>query len=128
MNDSLSISNPHPRTDLLQKIGLLLAGVGVLTLLVAWAGVPLDNTIFSVVALGGIFIGTSLYGIRTYINLPKGIKNNGVYFDSPTEGRLGGSQELSLPDSTFVYTGSHNMSDWELTDRPILVWWRYLIH
>ncbi len=91
MNDSISIANPHPaKTDFVQKIGLGLSGLGLLTLLAAWANAPLNKEWFSIIAIGGILIGTSIYGVRTYLNLPKGIKNNGVYFNSLTNrGALG---------------------------------------
>ena len=85
MNDSISISNPHPnQTDFVQKLGLLLAGAGTLTLLIAWSGVSLNQSIFLALALGGIFFGTVIYGYQTYMKIPSGIKNNGIYFKSLT--------------------------------------------
>ncbi|MCP4460783.1 MAG: 4Fe-4S binding protein [Cytophagales bacterium] len=82
MNDSISIANP--KTDILQKVGLLLAGTSVLILLITWAGVTLDSSIFLPISLMGILIGTSIYSFQKYKNLPAGIKNNGVYQTSLT--------------------------------------------
>ena len=53
-------------------------------LLISWAGVTLNNQLFLPISLLGILVGTSLYAIQTYKNLPAGIKNNGVYFNSLT--------------------------------------------
>ena len=84
MTDSISISNPHPRTDWLQSLGLAITGLSILVLLVTWAGLTLEATIFLPLALIGLFVGTVLYAARTYSQLPAGIKNNGVYFNSLT--------------------------------------------
>jgi len=90
MNDSISIANPDPKTDILQKVGLLLASASVLILLITWAGVTLDSTIFLPLSLLGMFVGTSIYAVRTYRNIPAGIKNNGIYLNSLTNrGALG---------------------------------------
>jgi len=84
MSDSLSIANPHPKSDFLQKIALALVSIGILLLLITWAGVTLDGTIFLPISLLTIFVGTVIYAVRTYANVPAGIKNNGVYFNSLT--------------------------------------------
>ena len=82
---SLSISNPHPsKTDAIQKTGLALAGLGLLTLFLAWGNVPIPKTLGLSLAIGGILIGTSIYAWRLYANEPEGIKNNGVMFKSLT--------------------------------------------
>lgn len=82
---SLSISNPHPKgADALQKVGLALAGLGLLTLFLAWGNIPLPTTWALTLALGGIVIGTTIYAWRMYRNEPNGIKNNGVMFKSLT--------------------------------------------
>ncbi|WPZ12068.1 4Fe-4S binding protein [Roseivirga spongicola] len=82
---SLSISNPHPdKTDAIQKAGLALAGLGLLTFFLAWGNVPIPKALGLAVALGGIIIGTTIYSWRLYKNEPEGIKNNGVMFKSLT--------------------------------------------
>lgn len=90
MNDSISIANPHPQKDLIQKLGLVIVGLSLLILLITWAGVTLDGSWYLVVGLGGIFVGTVIYSWRTYSQIPAGIKNNGIYFNSLTNrGALG---------------------------------------
>ena len=82
---SLSIANPHPhQTDALQKAGLTLAGLGLLTLFLAWGNLPIPKVLGLSIALGGILIGTSVYAWRLYAKQPAGIKNNGVMFKSLT--------------------------------------------
>lgn len=82
---SLSIANPHPhKTDAIQKAGLALAGLGLLTLFLAWGNVPLPKTLSLAFALGGIIFGTTLYSWRLYMKQPEGVKNNGVMFKSLT--------------------------------------------
>jgi ferredoxin-type protein NapH len=90
MTDSISISNPHPRTDWVQNVGLAMVGISVLILLATWAGLTLDGTVFLPIALIGLVTGTVIYSVRSYANVPAGIKNNGVYFNSLTnKGALG---------------------------------------
>lgn len=90
MTDSISISNPHPRTDWVQNAGLGLVAISVLILLITWAGLTLDGSVFLPIALIGLVLGTVIYGARSYANVPAGIKNNGVYFNSLTNrGALG---------------------------------------
>lgn len=90
MTDRISISNPHPRTDWVQTLGLAIVDISVLILLITWAGVTLDGQIFLPIALVGLFVGTVIYAVRTYSQLPAGIKNNGIYFNSLTNrGALG---------------------------------------
>lgn len=90
MNDSLSISNPHPKTDWIQSLGLLVVGASVLVLLVTWAGVTFSGPAYLYSTLLALLFGTVLYSWRSYRNVPAGIKNNGVYFRSLTNrGALG---------------------------------------
>ena len=84
MTDSISIANPHPQKDTIQKMGLVIVGVSVLILLITWAGVTVNSSIFLPIALLGIFAGTTIYAVRTYSLIPPGIKNNRIYFDSLT--------------------------------------------
>ena len=82
---SLSIANPEPKqTDAIQKLGLALAGLGLLTLFLAWGNLPIPSTLGLTIALGGILIGTTIYSYRLYMKQPEGIKNNGVMFKSLT--------------------------------------------
>ncbi|MBL4754198.1 MAG: 4Fe-4S binding protein [Flavobacteriales bacterium] len=80
--NGLSIASPHPDgVDLVQKLSLLLAGLGVLILLVAWGGLTFDhNTLFLSLSIGSIIIGTTIFSIRYYLSRPAGIKNNQVMF------------------------------------------------
>lgn len=90
MTENLSISQGHEKTDLAQKTGLFLAGIGLLILLVSWAGASLNSQVFLPLSIATILIGTSIYGYRSYIKVPAGIKNNAVYFNSLTnKGALG---------------------------------------
>ena len=88
---SLSIANPHPeKTDAIQKLGLGISGIGIVVLFIAWSGVDLNNSLFLTVSLLSILVGTSIYAYRTYMKVPEGIKNNGVFFNSMTRrGTLG---------------------------------------
>ncbi len=84
MSDSLSIANPNPKIDFVQKGGLLLAVGGLAIMLLAWAGVAFDANIFLPFSIGAIIIGTAIYGARSYLKVPSGIKNNGIYLRSFT--------------------------------------------
>ena len=83
-NTSYAISNPHKvKLDPIQKVSFGTAIVGVLILLLAWAGVDFkNNSIFLALSLGMIFIGTFIYSRRTYLLHPEGIKNNHVWFNT----------------------------------------------
>ena len=80
---NLSIANPHPKdADVWQKIGLAIAGVGLLVLFLSWGNVPIPAAMGLTIALVGIIGGTTLYAYRLYMHQPAGIKNNGVWFKS----------------------------------------------
>ena len=65
VDPSLSIANPDPKdTDAIQKLGLALAGLGVLVLFLSWGGVGIPAAIGLPVALLGILIGTTIYSAR----------------------------------------------------------------
>ena len=82
-NDSISISNPHPKnTTAGQKLGLALTGIGVLILFLAFFGVNLNNTLFLSISILFMFAGAFVYAVKKYAHLPAGIKNNGIWFDS----------------------------------------------
>jgi len=85
IDPSLSIANPEPKgTDVIQKLGLSLAGLGVLTLFLAWGNLPIPSPFGLIFALSAIVIGTTIHGYRLYMKQPPGIKNNGVMFKSLT--------------------------------------------
>lgn len=85
VDPSLSIANPDPKdTDVIQKAGLALAGLGVLVLFLSWGNVAIPASIGLPVSLLGILVGTVIYSARLYLNQPEGIKNNGVWFKSLT--------------------------------------------
>lgn len=80
---NLSIANPHPKdADVWQKLGLAIAGVGLLVLFLSWGNVPIPAAMGLTIALVGIIGGTTLYAYRLYMRQPAGIKNNGVWFKS----------------------------------------------
>ncbi|MHA7099227.1 4Fe-4S binding protein [Roseivirga pacifica] len=80
---NLSIANPHPKdADVWQKLGLVIAGVGLLVLFLSWGNVPIPAAMGLTIALVGIIGGTTLYAYRLYMRQPAGIKNNGVWFKS----------------------------------------------
>ncbi|MGW8122531.1 4Fe-4S binding protein [Roseivirga echinicomitans] len=82
---NLSLANPHPEdTDVIQKIALVVACFGVLILLAAWANVALDAAIFMPIAIISMIGGTTVYGARSYLKQPEGIKNNGTWHFSLT--------------------------------------------
>lgn len=87
---SLSIANPHPnKVDVVQKLGLVLASLGVLVLFVAWAKIDytiigVSHTLLLSLSLGSILVGTVIYSVRSYMTVPEGIKNNGIWHKSFT--------------------------------------------
>jgi len=83
MSNDLSISNPHPKIDVFEKLGLAIASAGVVILLVAWIGYTFENkTLFLGLSIGCIIIGTVVFSARKYLPQSAGIKNNGVYHSS----------------------------------------------
>ena len=84
-DSNLSIANPHPRqTDVVQKLGLTFAALGVIILFVAWGGVSLEASLFLPLSLTFIVLGTTVYAVRTYLTVPPGIKNNGIWQNALT--------------------------------------------
>ena len=82
---NLSIANPHPKqTDVVQKSGLFLAALGIVILLMAWGGASLQATLFLPISLSSIVLGTTIYAVRTYLKVPAGIKNNGIWQNALT--------------------------------------------
>jgi len=81
---SLSLSNPHPpHLNWQQKLYLAITSIGILLLFVAWASMGAFNTTpFLIPSILLMAVGGIGYTLATYKNLPEGIKNNGVFFDS----------------------------------------------
>lgn len=107
VDPSLSISNPHPNnTDVIQKVSLVVACLGVLILFMAWGGVPVDANILLPTSLLSILVGTTVYAVRSYMTVPAGIKNNGVWHSSLTNrGALGWA-------SGMLFTGFYVLLYW----------------
>lgn len=83
-NASLSLASPNPTlTSGRQKLALVLAGLGVLLLLLVWAA----RNAFAPVpvllaALGLMATGVFVFIREEYLIRPEGIKNNGVWLGS----------------------------------------------
>ncbi len=83
MSNDLSISNPHPKIDVFEKLGLALASVGIIILLATWFGYTFENNaLFLTVSISSIVLGTVVFSARKYLTQLEGIKNNGVYHSS----------------------------------------------
>ena len=83
-NQSMSLANPHPANfNGKQKAGLAIIGIGVLAILLAWAGIGTSQALpLLIVMLVCLFAGGFIYTIGTYGGLPTGIKNNRAFFTS----------------------------------------------
>ncbi len=81
---SFSISNPHRiEMGIIQRVGLIMALLGVSILFLAWFGINVPNsTILLTLSLLLIVIGTTIYARQIYLNTPKGIKNNHIWFNT----------------------------------------------
>lgn len=85
---SLSVANPNPEIDRVQKGALALGFLGLFIVLLSLFNVDLPNKpVFLAVSILSIFIGTYLYAKRMYLNQPEGIKNNGVWLKGFTNSR-----------------------------------------
>lgn len=83
-NASLSLATPNPMlTTGKQKLALVLAGLGVVLLLLVWAArnafAPLPVLL---AALGLVTAGVLIFIREEYLTRPEGIRNNGVWFGS----------------------------------------------
>lgn len=87
---SLSLANPHPKqVDAIQKLGLVVASLGVLILLLAWAHIDytaagISSGALLTISLVSIMVGTTIYSVRLYMTVPEGIKNNKVWLNGFT--------------------------------------------
>lgn len=85
-NNSMSLTNAYPaQFNLLQKTGIVLSSIGVLTILIAWAGAGTTQPLLCLaITLVTLFAGGILYTYGSYGHLPKGIKNNRAFITSMT--------------------------------------------
>ncbi len=81
-----SIGGPKAqKLNVIQKIGLILSGIGIGVLLVAWAGQNFNqNGLMLTLTLSALLVGILVYTYGTYANQSAGIKNDGVFFRSLT--------------------------------------------
>ncbi|KRP06763.1 MAG: hypothetical protein ABR95_03495 [Sphingobacteriales bacterium BACL12 MAG-120813-bin55] len=89
---SMSLANPHPANyNTLQKIGLAVIALGVLSLALAWVGIGSHQALLLLLStLLGLGIGGLIFFYGTYGHLPEGIKNNRAFFSSiSSRGALG---------------------------------------
>jgi len=79
---SLSIAADHSYSiSVLEKIGLSIVGLGLLSLLLGLFGVGLERSgLMLGISLMSILFGTVLYAQQKYLHRPEGIKNNGNFF------------------------------------------------
>jgi len=84
--ENYSITGPDSQAmNLIQKIGLLIAGAGITIILLAWAGMNYEsNGVMLSFALGSIVLGVFIYTYGIYKNKAEGIKNDGVFFRNYT--------------------------------------------
>jgi polyferredoxin len=88
----MSIAQPHPPfLSGHQKWGVALGVLGLMILFLAGFGVGLPSRgLWLAASLVLITIGTIIFSNAAYKNVPKGIKNNGVWFDGlASRGMLG---------------------------------------
>ncbi len=89
--NGFSIANPHPRqTDNVQKLGVAVAMMGLLPLFGTWAGINISGGWMLSLSIACILVGTAIYGVRTYLLVPEGIKNTANWFDPLTNRGLWG--------------------------------------
>lgn len=85
--DSLSLANPDQGAGLKKKAGLALGFTGLFILVLAFFEVNLPNqSLFLGLSLLSITAGIVLYTLDLYAAHPAGIKNNGVWLKSFTNG------------------------------------------
>lgn len=96
----------------LQKWGLTLGVVGLFFVLLSWIGDVNFQPywLFGTLMMLSFSAGAVIYGIGSYRGLPRGIKNNGVYFNSLTnKGALGWIAGIIL---TLFYVCLYWYGDW----------------
>ncbi|MGB1207456.1 MAG: 4Fe-4S binding protein [Chitinophagales bacterium] len=79
------VSDASQKLNLIQKISLAAVGVGLLLLLMAWAGAASGHSLLFLLSSTGLIAGGSLvFSYLQYKDRPEGIKNNGVMFGKMT--------------------------------------------
>lgn len=74
-----------------QKLGLIVGGVGFSFFAIAWAGVRLQpETLYLWLSMGLMAVGILVYTYGSYAGHPAGIKNNHVMFNSLSNGGIVG--------------------------------------
>ena len=84
IDHNLSVTASAVALNVMQKIGLAIGGIGLLVLFVALGYTFPNPTLVLTASLGTMTLGTVVYAHGSYQHLPKGIKNNGVWFRSLT--------------------------------------------
>ncbi len=81
---SFQLTSPTSRFDAVERLGLVLAGSGVLAFVIAAFGAGKQNPgMFLVAGLGGIALGGILY-FKRFLRRPAGVNNDGAWFSSTT--------------------------------------------
>jgi polyferredoxin len=77
--------NSWKTSNKIQKTGLVIASFSLLIVLLALVGISLQPSwLFLTIALVGMAIGILVFTYGSYAHVPKGIKNNNVYFNGLT--------------------------------------------
>ncbi len=81
-----SIAGPKAqKLNLIQKLGLIISGIGISIILLTWAGINIQQKgLWLSITLLSISTGILVYTYGTYKNKSAGIKNDGVFFNSLT--------------------------------------------
>ncbi len=98
-NSSFSVANPQNLSlDIIQKVGLVMALLGVSIIFLAWFGITFSNpTLFLALSSVFILVGTVAFAYGLYLKHPEGIRNNGIWFNSLTsKGVLGWMMAIIL--------------------------------
>lgn len=84
VHTSISLTQTYPaKFNALQKTGIVLTAIGILTIFLAWAGAGTTQPLLCLlITVVGLFSGGLIYTYGTYGHLPKGIKNNRNFISS----------------------------------------------
>ncbi len=134
---SFQLTAPTTHLDSRQKLGLGLVGVGVLALLVGWAGAgPQYSLVLFPLAFGVGGLGALLYFRQTYMTAPAGIKNNGLKMSpTTTRGSIGWILGIVItgfyvllywfPSSLTKMVAVTDPLSWTLRGKPADQWFLY---
>ena len=74
-------SDKPPFNDGIEKLGAAIGSLGLLAMLISWAGVNLPNpSLWLYGSFALMFSGILIFSIRRYMSQPAGIKNHGNFF------------------------------------------------